>query len=304
MQRLKKILKILAAAIVLLPILLAGIYALSWHLVASNMQAQIDYYWTQKDANPDFMIEGEKPRVSGFPHPPQCTFSGVIVSRISGQDFALEIPEFKMVGFPLSGLTIYFETPQGMTVSERTSGRGVDIDYALLNVTLPRHLPQQTVYHDLLEWQKLADPLIVNNLLVHSGEVSIDGQGTVGLDNELQADVRIEARIKGMDALFDRLSQDSKVRKQDMMIARKFLKMVIRTDEETGEEYFDTGFFIQSNGIFIGPMRIGQITPIKWPGTPYKPVDYSRKSIPSEQQAPPKNTDQPAEDTGEDSSSH
>lgn len=287
MSRIKKLFKYLLVFCVLVIVAVAGIYCISWYFVARNMQDHIDVFWAELPIQNNFKIEGEKPVVTGFPFPPEVIFSGMISGKIPlnegiSPDVIFNIPELKLVGFPLPGLTLYLEAAKGIDVSERYSGNGINIDYALLNFTLPTQIPETMIYNDIKEWQKLDDSLIFNHVFFKSGDVSINGNGYAGLNSDLDLNIRIETRVKGMEALFNRLAENSKIKQKDLAIAQNFLKMIASTDPETGESYFDTGFFIQNNGIFIGPMRIGQIPPINWDGSPNKTKDLSRKSLGSE----------------------
>ncbi len=287
MQKIKKLILVLLGISAGAIILVGAAYSAGWSMVAKNMQAQIDAIWDDLPHHPEVFIQGEKPVVSGFPAPPKFSFSGMIVGRLdigngANPDVAIEIPQLDVVGFPLTGLTMYIEAPKGLVISERQSGNGLVINYALMNFTLPYHTPKNARYAEIKKWQELDDPFIIDKLFVVSQDVSVDGHGILGLDEDLQPDLRIESRVKGMDQLFDRLAQNTKIEKKGLDIAKKFLKMIIKTDEQSGEEYFETGFYIQSNGLFIGPMRIGQIPPVIWQGTPSKKEDLTRKVLPPE----------------------
>ncbi len=282
--KVKKLFIVLVAVFTGTILLVAAAYSAGWYMVAKNIQMQIDALWADLPNHPEIFVQGEKPVVHGFPAPPKYTFSGTIVGTLNigngaTPDIALEIPELDVVGFPLTGLSVYIEAPKGLVLSERQSGNGLMINYALLNFTLPFHMPENTRYSGIQKWQQLDDPFVIDKLFIVSQDVSIDGHGILGLDQDLQPDLRIEARIKGMDELFDRLAENTKIEKKGLDIAKKFLKMIIKTDEQSGEQFFETGFYIQSLGLFVGPMRIGQIEPIHWQGTPPKKEDLSRKVL-------------------------
>lgn len=286
MSKIKKATQAIGIITGILVCLLAGAYCVGWHLVARNMQANIDYLWQDATNSTDLTIEGQKPRITGFPSPPRFIFKGTIIRHMNGVDFAVEMPEFVFTGFPLTGMTIYLETPKGFTLSERSTQNGITIEKALLNVTLPYSIPAEPDYEALVEWQKREDPFQINKILIQSSEVLIDGHGTAGLDAELQPDIRIDTRVTGMDALFKRLESDKNVKQGSLSAAKGFLDMVSRTDQETGVRYFDTGFLVQKDGIFIGPMRIGEIPRISWPGAPRQTTDELRRRTPPPEASP------------------
>jgi len=284
MQKLKKFFKVVSVVLLGVCVLVAGIYSVAWHLVAKNMQAHIDYYWSLLPMQKGVIVAGDKPEITGFPFPPEAHFSGLVTMSFdiymgSIEPLVFEIPDLKFVGFPLTGLTVYLEAPQGIGRSEQISGRGLDIDYALINVTLPHSIPEKFVYRDVKKWQEKDDYFTFNHIFLQTGDVRITGNGILGLNADLQPDLRLQTRITGMDALFDKLSKDTTIKQRDLDVSKAFLKMITETDPETGELYFETGFFIQNNNMFIGPMRIGTIPPLEWIGAP-KPVnDLSRKNL-------------------------
>lgn len=70
---------------------------------------------------------GEKPEVKGFPAPPEIRFSGVVTFDTG---IALTIPDLLVLGFPLSGLTMYFEMPKGLDIGTIGSDQGgVHLDF-------------------------------------------------------------------------------------------------------------------------------------------------------------------------------
>ncbi|MDY0028461.1 MAG: DUF2125 domain-containing protein [Pseudobdellovibrionaceae bacterium] len=284
MPKLKKFFKVVSVILLCTCMLVAGIYSVAWHLVAKNMQAHIDYYWSLLPIQKGIVIVGDKPEISGFPFPPEAHFSGVVTMSFdiymgNSEPLVFEIPDLKFVGFPLTGLTIYLEAPQGLGISEQISGRGLRLDYALINATLPKNIPEKFVYREVKKWQETQDYLIFNHIFFQTGEVRISGDGVLGLNSDLQPDLRLQTRITGMDALFEKLSKDTAIKQRDLDISKSFLKLIAETDPETGELYFETGFFIQNNNMFIGPMRIGTIPPLEWIGSPDSINDLSRKNL-------------------------
>jgi len=281
-QRLKSFFKFFILGLFLLIALAGGVYSLAWHFVSKNMQAHIDQFWTSLSEQEHLLIIGEKPVVSGFPYPPQFSFSGVVTADVNylggkvAAPLVFEIPEIVFVGFPLTGLTVYAEAPQGMGIVDQESGRGIRMDYALLNVTLPLEVPERLIYSDLKQWQDQENYFTINHIFFQIGDVKIMGNGVLGLNSELQPDLRIESKVVGMDALFDTLAENGAAQKKDLAIAKTFLSMVASVDPQTGEKFFETGFFIQNNNIFIGPMRIGEVPRTRWVGDPANSEEIKR----------------------------
>ena len=265
MKLLKKVLRFFAYTAVGLVLFVGISYTAMWFLVSRNVDRQVAAFWQSLPYQTEFHITGEQPTVTGFPAPPQISFSGVVELK-SG--LVIKSDEFRIIGFPLSGLTLYVDFPKGLDIFHPRSKQGVHIDNAAANISLPMHPPLAGTYESAKAWQKLDDPLIINGYEIKMGEVNFQGNGLIALDEQLQPDVRIQSRIQGMDELFTRLSENGVVKKKDMDIARSFLGMVSTVDPKTGQKYFETGFYIQHRSVFIGPMRLYEIPEIIWPGTP------------------------------------
>lgn len=265
MTMLKKAFRFLAFAVLGIILFIAISYTAMWFLVSRNVDRHIAAFWQSLPYQTEFRITGVQPQVTGFPAPPQIIFSGTVELK-SG--LIIKSDEFRIVGFPLSGLTLYADFPKGLDIIHPLSKQGVRIDNAAANISLPMHPPVTSTYEAAKAWQKLDDPLVINGYEIKMGEVMVQGNGLIGLDEKLQPDVRIQGRVQGMDALFERLSENGIVKKKDMDIARSFLGMVSAEDPQTGQKYFDTGFYIQHRSVFIGPMRIYEVPEIVWPGTP------------------------------------
>ncbi|HNQ91773.1 MAG TPA: DUF2125 domain-containing protein [Alphaproteobacteria bacterium] len=272
----KKFLKVVGGIILGAALLVSAIYSAMWFLVAKNVRAHIDAFWANLPQMENVVIVGEKPKVTGFPGPPQVKFSGVVTVD---PGIAFNIPELQIIGFPLSGLTLYFELPHGMDVS-MISGemKGMHVDFAAANISLPQYPPLQASYSEIKEWQTLEDPMIVNGFDARMGDIRIQGRGILGVDEDLQPDLRLESRVDGMNALFDRLAENTKVDPRGLETAKGFLKMVSKVDPATNLPYFETGFYIQHRGLFIGPMRLYNFEEIIWPGTPKENL-LSRKRL-------------------------
>lgn len=276
----KKFLKIFGIIILSAVTLMAGIYSLMWFLVARNVQAHIDAFWASLPLREDIVIVGDKPEVTGFPLPPQIHFSGVVTVE---PGIAFNIPDLQIVGFPLSGLVVYLELPEGMNVSllpEKTHFQLKEshINFAAANITLPNHPPLRATYSDIKAWSTLEDPLLINGFEIVAGAVHVRGRGTLGVNPDLQPDLRTEARVDGLDAMFDSLESNPDVDKKGLDVGRNFLKMVSKVDPQTKQTYIETGFYIQNGGVFIGPMRIYNLKKIVWPGTPTD-EKLSRKNL-------------------------
>lgn len=133
-------------------------------------------------------------------------------------------------------------------------------------------------YSEVKKWQGLDDPFLINGIRILSDSVVIQSKGTFSLDAGLQPDLRLEARVDGFEDLLERLRQNPNVSKKNLEMTGVFLKMLSKNDPQTNKPYFETGFYIQNSGVFIGPARVYNLQKIIWSGTPPDQL-ISRKAL-------------------------
>lgn len=276
MSRLKKTFIFLGGIFFLVFVTLCALYTIMWFLLAGEIQKQIDFYWAQIQQNPAIETTIAKPVVSGFPLPPEVHISGDILLK---PDVLVRIKDAYFYGFPLSGLTVYFEATNGIEITHPEADKAISVDFAAANVTLPEHPPMTDRYTDIKAWQLLDDPVLINGIHIISGAVKINASGFLKLDDQLQPALQLQSRIYGIDQFFTQLENDGLVRQKDLKAAQTFLNMISQIDPESGLRYFDTSFLIRQRSIFIGPMRVWEHEKIIWPESPQDPTDLSRRAL-------------------------
>lgn len=261
-----------------LAVILCGIYSFAYYKFTHIMAAQIHTVWAEIAAMPHVRVEGDAPDISGFPKPPEIKFSGRIYLEQSfspylDSDLEIEIPQLEISGFPLPGFQLYLNAPQGLVISQPLLNQSLRLDGATALLTLPHHLPRSVEYSALKDWQSRNDPIIVNAFQAKAQEIIVGSEGTLGLDPDLQLDMKLDARIMGVQEFLNRLKENPRLRrnnagKNNLAAAESFLKLISKTDDKTGQSYFDIGIFIQNQSVLMGPMRLYKLPPLIWPGSP------------------------------------
>jgi hypothetical protein len=253
--RVKKFLKGLALTISAFILVVFGIYSIAWYTFTKRAEVYINAIWQDK-AN--FTITGDQPRLSGYPFVPTAKFAGTF-DYLSA--FKFTTPELFFSGFPAPQQTQTLDAPNGLQISSTYLERDLNFDYAYLQFKAPA-LPQSDRREDITAWQKSGRTFTIQQIILKSGKIYAHGDGTFSLDENLQLSANINARIVGMDVLFDDLAAEKG--EKTIAIARNFFNMMSQVDEKTGEKYFETTLKIQNRGIYFGPMRISGLPEIKW----------------------------------------
>ena len=233
------------------------IYTLAWLAFTKRAETYIDSIW--HDAS--WQATGIAPKFTGYPLPPELSFSGRIQHK-SG--FYLESQDLYYFGFPLLGHIQFIEAPKGFNLGSPILNQDVHVDYAAIQMRLPYQLPIAGDVSSAQTWQKSNAPISIPKMIVNAGTVSATGSGTISIDEKLQIIADMNIRVFGMDSLLDSLKETQGDSSID--IARSFLNMLSQKDEKTGQTYFETTLKIQNRGLYLGPMRIASLPEIKWTG--------------------------------------
>ena len=277
--------KMRTAFYVLLALLLIGVvgYYVVWFKLATELTRQVDNAWESTEASGASII-GNKPKVAGFPFAPTVTFSGTITERNgTGWNF----PEITFRGFPLPGFAQHLEAPKGIEIVGPLFPRPIELDEAYLTIRLPLNLPTSFTETTVRDWQKANGELPVERISFKAKELSVNGKGVLSLDDKLQPSGQIMTRVVGMDALLADLTEQGIMKGQSAMMAQSFLQMINQKDPQTGEVYFETPIRIQNRGIFLGPMRVGNLPEIVWQGMIPDPLSIRRTPPDSQSPATP-----------------
>jgi len=231
------------------------IYTFGWFALTKQIEAHINSINRQEIV----IITGNLPRFSGYPSVPKASFAGSIAHK-SG--LLIETPNILYTGFPTVGQVQTLEGPEGLKISAKFLDRDLNFDYAYLQMRLPRHLPISGRVEDIKSWQKSNDPFIIRQIVLKTGEIYARGDGTLSLDDDLQLAAEINARVVGIDILFDEMAKEQG--EKSIIMARNFFNMLSKIDEKTGEKYFETTLKIQKQGVYFGPMRISGLPKLIW----------------------------------------
>jgi hypothetical protein len=254
-KKLLRIIKGLCIAAVVISAVVFIIYSFGWFAVTKQIEAHINSINKQKLIT----ITGELPRFGGYPLVPKANFSGTISHESS---LVIGTPNILYSGFPTVGQIQTLEAPNGLKISADFLERNLNFDYAYLQLRIPNSLPMSGEIEDIRHWQRSNSQFIINQIVLKSGQIYARGDGTLSLDENLQLAANINARVVGMDIMFDEMAKEQG--EKSVILARNFFNMMSKIDEKTGEKYFETTLKIEKQGVYFGPMRISGLPKLIW----------------------------------------
>lgn len=125
-------------------------------------------------------------------------------------------------------------------------------------------LPAQPLIPALAAWRDAGGAIDFTRLSLRWGALSVEGDGTVALDNALQPLAASSLRISGFDETMDRLAAAGVIR-PDAAGATKFaLGLIAKKPDGGGPPVASVPVSIQSQQLFVGPIVVSRLQPIRW----------------------------------------
>lgn len=141
-------------------------------------------------------------------------------------------------------------------------GRRVDMLGARLSVLGP--LPKAATAADLTAWRGVGGKLRVDRLVLRWGALSIDADGTLDLDDELQPQGVLTARIRGYGALIEDLQKAGLVGARDAGFAKVGLDLLAGQPAADGTRTVTAPIAIEQGRVSFGPIQVARLPEIRW----------------------------------------
>ena len=256
----KKFFRVLINALSILIILSFIVYSIAWFAIAYEMQKRIDNVWVSQEK---LLIhfQGEKPKVSGFPAPPEIRFAGSLTDR---KGLIYQSPEFIYRGFPLPTQRMTLEAPQGISFSGPVLRLPVDLNYFKLAIRLPANFPGQFDADTIREWQRVGGSIPVEELRIVKGGLNLEADGYVQLDVNLQPEGTLTAKVTGLDDLLHELTANGTIGEKQALMGQSLLNLMSQKDEQTGITSVNVGISVQDGGVFLSGLRVASLPEWKW----------------------------------------
>lgn len=133
---------------------------------------------------------------------------------------------------------------------------------ANLHATLMGAIPAGPPDQALASWRDDGGTIEVRRLTFAAANVTLSANGTLALDNQMRPMGAASASIHGFDDALDRLSKAGTVNPRDAQLAR-YLLAAIAKPNETGERVLNVPITGQNGWLYVGPMRLTRLDPLK-----------------------------------------
>lgn len=141
---------------------------------------------------------------------------------------------------------------------------GPQIERAAGTIAFNGHLPAQPLIPALTTWRDAGGAIDFAQASLRWGPLSVDGDGTVALDNALQPLAASSLQVSGFNETLDKLAVAGVIR-SDAAGATKFaLGLIAKSPAGGGPPVASVPVSIQSQQVFVGPIVVSQLRPIRW----------------------------------------
>mgnify|MGYP001580122483 CR=1 FL=1 len=236
-------------------------YGVFWYVIADRINAEIKTLY-ETAANAEVVIEGEMPKVSGFPRKHAVTFAG----KVQKDGYELDIPSLKISGFPLPGKLVNITLPQGISLS------GPDIDSKIWSLDslsfsgpIPLTFPSSATVEALRVWRDGGGSIDISTYDAQKEALHISGYGQLKLDDALQITGYSNMIARGHIAFLGYLERSKLIDPRQSLITSSVLDSLSSKDEATGERFIKGSLSIQNRELLLGPIQIMTLPVIEWP---------------------------------------
>jgi len=116
----------------------------------------------------------------------------------------------------------------------------------------------------LARWRRDGGVLEIKNIDIAWGPAKLSGNGTLSLDDGLQPEASLAARITGHQKTVDALVAAGMVRENVARGVKLVLDMMARRTNPGSEAVIQLPLSIQSRVIYVGPARLARLPQIRW----------------------------------------
>lgn len=141
---------------------------------------------------------------------------------------------------------------------------GPQIERAAGTIAFNGHLPAQPLIPALAAWRDAGGAIDFAQASLRWGPLTVEGDGTVALDNALQPLAASSLQVSGFNETLDKLAVAGAIR-PDAAGATKFaLGLIAKNPAGGGPPVASVPVSIQGQQVFVGPIVVSQLRPIRW----------------------------------------
>lgn len=139
---------------------------------------------------------------------------------------------------------------------------GRQIDRLAARGTLIGQAPRRISRADLQAWRRRGGEIAVEHLELTWSPISLEGAGTLTLDDRLRPRGTLDVAVKGLGAGLDKLAAAGRIDRSAVNYAKLAIAALGRRDQATGETTVDVPLSFREGRVYLGPVPLGRLRPV------------------------------------------
>ncbi len=174
----------------------------------------------------------------------------------------IEIPARVPAGHQDTALTAALQLGD-MTLPMSVPSFGDKVSELSFTAQLKGALPPGALPAALTLWRDAGGTVELRSFRLHWGDLLIDANGTLALDNDLQPEGAFSAIITGQNAIVDLAVKTGTLRAENGGIAKAILGLLAKPGPN-GEQAITVPFSVQQRRLYLGPAAVAELPHIDW----------------------------------------
>ncbi|MEO3434131.1 DUF2125 domain-containing protein [Inquilinus sp. CAU 1745] len=182
---------------------------------------------------------------------------------LAGVDIGFhEVPSGEGEGQP--DLVMSLDAREAVLPQTPLSTLGNRVESAGLGIRITAPVPQAARAPMLEVWRDSGGEVLVDRLSLDWGPLSLDGEGRLTLDEELQPEGVLNARVAGFVELIDGLAAEGILEDRAASFAKAGLTLLAGPAGEDGTVRLAAPIVIENGHASLGPVPLGPVPRIDW----------------------------------------
>jgi hypothetical protein len=139
---------------------------------------------------------------------------------------------------------------------------GRKVDRLAARGTLIGQAPREIARADLQAWRQRGGEIQVDHLELTWAPISLEGDGTLTLDDRLRPKGTLDVAVKGLGPALDRLAEAGRIERSAVNYAKLAIAALGRRDGATGETVVDVPLSFREGRVYLGPVPLGRLRPV------------------------------------------
>lgn len=241
-------------------IITGALYSGAWFGLAFYMNNYIDNFYNEDGPRMGIILEGQQPKVSGFPFEPVISYRRGF--EYEGSKFSFK--EMTLTGFPIPYFPVTLDINGNVTLENKNIKQQIKFDHIKLGFIAPKYIPQNSDKNEVKKWQREIGRIEIEDFLIKAGSVELSGDGFIGLDRNLQPETMLSSYIAGYEEMITALIKQDAIKPVVGAVTLSTLKNLELIDEATGRNIVQFNIVIENRQLSIGPLKIATFPPMVW----------------------------------------